>query len=224
MRDVDNIEILYLAMLFHDAGKGQGGDHSNKGAALARAVAERIGLNADVTAQLELLVRHHLLMHHLATRRDIHDPKLVGEFARTVGTLGTLKKLYVLTFADLGATNPKLWNSWQDMLLGELYGLAVESFERGITVEQAQAERALRIRERVAAAIGPADGEALDRFLSDMPERYFLSTPEEDIPQHFELVRRRDEVAGHVGGAFPRARVQRVYGDHSRSAGVCSPS
>ena len=95
-------------------------------------------------------------MHHLATRRDIHDPKLVGDFARTVGTLATLQKLYVLTFADLGATNPKLWNSWQDMLLGELYGLTLESFERGITVEQAQAERANRIRERVAAALGAA--------------------------------------------------------------------
>ena len=193
MRDVDNIEILYLAMLFHDAGKGRGGDHSNKGAEMARAVAERIGLNADVTGEFELLVRHHLLMHHLATRRDIHDAKLVGEFAHTVGTLATLKKLYVLTFADLGATNPKLWNSWQDMLLGELYGLAVESFERGITVEQAQVERANRVRERVAAAIGPVGAETLERFLADMPDRYFLGTPEEDIPHHFDLVRRHGE-------------------------------
>jgi [protein-PII] uridylyltransferase len=193
MREIDGIEILYLAMLFHDAGKGLGGDHSNKGAALARGVAERLGLNADDTAQLELLVRHHLLMHHLATRRDIHDPRLVAEFGRTVGTLPTLQKLYVLTFADLGATNPKLWNSWQDMLLGELYGLAVESFERGITAEQAQAERVARIRERVAAAIGPTAGPTLERFLVDMPDRYFLTTPEEDIPQHFELVRRYAE-------------------------------
>jgi [protein-PII] uridylyltransferase len=193
MRDVDNVELLYLAMLFHDAGKGLGGDHSNKGAALARGVAERLGVNRDDIAQLELLVRQHLLMHQLATRRDIHDPKLVSEFARIVGTPSTLQKLYVLTFADLGATNPKLWNSWQDMLLGELYGLTLESFERGITVEQAQAERAARVRARVAAAIGPAAGETLERFLADMPDRYFLTTPEEDIPQHFELVRRHAE-------------------------------
>src|SRR5262245_30354182 len=159
-------EILYLAMLFHDVGKGLGGDHSNKGAEMARAVAERLGLNADDTAQLELLVRHHLLMHHLATRRDIHDPKLISDFARIVGTQATLQKLYVLTFADLGATNPKLWNSWQDTLLSELYALTVESFERGITVEQAQVERATRIRERVARAIGDATPAARDRFLA----------------------------------------------------------
>jgi [protein-PII] uridylyltransferase len=128
-------------------------------------------------------------MHHLATRRDIHDPKLVADFARTVGTLPTLQKLYVLTFADLGATNPKLWNSWQDMLLGELYDLTVESFERG-TVEQVQAARANRIRERVAPAQAPRAGDSVERFLADMPDRYFLTTPGEDIPKHFELVRR----------------------------------
>ena len=193
MRDVDGVEILYLAMLFHDVGKGLGGDHSNKGAVRVRAVAERLGFNADAIAQLDLLVRHHLLMHRLATRRDIHDPKLVAEFARTVGTLEALKKLYCLTFADLGATNPTLWNSWQDMLLGELYALTVESFERGISIEQAQAARADRIRGRVAAALATASGAAVERFLADMPDRYFLTTPEEDIPQHFDMVRRYAE-------------------------------
>ena len=193
MREVDNVPVLYLAMLFHDVGKGLGGDHSNKGAVLARQVAERLGFNADDIAQLDLLVRHHLLMHQLATRRDIHDPRLVAEFGRTVGTLATLQKLYVLTFADLGATNPKLWNSWQDMLLSELYTLTVDSFERGETVEQAQTERADRIRRRVAAALGASGGEALERFLADLPDRYWLTTPEEDVPLHFDLARRFGE-------------------------------
>ena len=193
MREVDGIERLYLAMLYHDIGKGLGGDHSNKGAVMVRATAARLGLNADETAELELLVRHHLLMHQLATRRDIHEPKLVGEFARTVGTLATLQKLYVLTFADLGATNPKLWNSWQDMLLTELYTLTVDFFERGATAEQAQVERANRIRARVATDIGGGGDGAVARFLADMPDRYFLTTPEDDIPQHLELVRRFGE-------------------------------
>ncbi len=200
MREVEDIEILYLAMLYHDAGKGLGGDHSNRGAVMARSVAERLHLNADQTAPFEVLVRHHLLMHRLATRRDIHDPKLVIEFADTVGTLDTLKKLYVLTFADLNATNPSLWNSWQDMLLGELYTLTVDAFERGVLVEQQQTERARRVRERVADAVGASGGAALSRFLADMPDRYFLSTPEDDIPQHFALARRLEEepLVAHV--------------------------
>jgi [protein-PII] uridylyltransferase len=190
MRDIDRREVLYLAMLFHDIGKGLGGDHSSTGAALAHAVGDRLGLNADDRAQFELLVRQHLLMHHLATRRDIHDPKLVREFARSVGTAATLQKLFVLTFADLGATNPQLWNSWQDMLLSELYTLTVDHLESGASVEDAPEERASRIRERVRAAVGPAAGAALQRFLADLPDHYFLGTPEEDIARHFELVQR----------------------------------
>jgi [protein-PII] uridylyltransferase len=194
MREIDGIEVLYLAMLYHDIGKGLGGDHSSKGAVMARAAANRLGFNADDVAQLELLVRHHLLMHHLATRRDIHDPKLVLDFVRSVGTLPTLQKLFVLTFADLGATNPKLWNSWQAMLLTELYHLAVDAFERGDdTVGQAQMERANRIRGRVAAALAGRADETLPRFLADLPDRYFLTTPEDDILQHVELVRRFNE-------------------------------
>lgn len=193
VREVDKIEVLYLAMLFHDAGKGQGGDHSRHGADMARRVSAQLHLHADDAAQFELLVRHHLLMHHLATRRDINDPKLVVEFANAVGNVETLKMLYVLTFADLNATNPKFWNSWQDMLLGELYDRAINVFERGLMVEQDQTDRARRVRLRVATRIGDKGGEALERFLADMPDRYFLSTPEDAIPRHFQLVRRLEE-------------------------------
>jgi len=189
MREIDNVEILVLAMLFHDAGKGLGGDHSNRGANQVRDIAMRLHLHADDAQQLELLVRHHLLMSHLATRRDIHDDKLVIEFAQTVGTLANLKKLYVLTFADMGATNPKLWNSWHDMLLGELYVRTVEVFERSVFVEPDRSERAARIRARVAEALAGADPQRVAAFLADMPDRYFLSTPEADVPGHFELVR-----------------------------------
>jgi [protein-PII] uridylyltransferase len=150
-------------------------------------------LHADDAAQFELLVQHHLLMHHLATRRDMSDPKLVVDFASSVGNVETLKMLYVLTFADLNATNPKFWNSWQDMLLSELYDRTINVFERGLMVEQDQAERARRVRERVATKIGAAGGTALECFLVDMPDRYFLSTPEDAIPRHFELVCRLEE-------------------------------
>lgn len=186
-REIEDVEILYLGMLYHDIGKGRGGDHSNKGADMAVATAERLGLNADATAQFEFLVRHHLLMHRLATRRDIHEPNLVVELARQIGTLDTLKKLYVLTYADLKATNPKLWNSWHAMLLAELYELTAATFERGIGLEEGQRERATRIRNRVAETAPEEDRARLRAFLRDVPDRYLLSTPEDDIPRHFEL-------------------------------------
>jgi UTP:GlnB (protein PII) uridylyltransferase len=93
-------------------------------------------LNADDRDDLDFLVRQHLYMYHLATRRDIHDEKLVTEFAAAVRTPAALRKLYLLTFGDMCATNPKLWTNWHDMLMGELYVRTVDVFERRVYVEQ----------------------------------------------------------------------------------------
>lgn len=190
VRAVENVEVLYLGMLLHDVGKGLGGDHSNRGAAMAVAIADRLGFNADERGELEFLVRHHLTMHHLATRRDIHDEQLVIEFARTCRTPECLKKLYLLTFADLRAVNPKMWNAWHGSLLGELYVGALSVFERGAFVPGDQAERVARIRERAGRQAPAGDAAAYADFLADMPDRYFLSAPEAEIPLHFDLVRR----------------------------------
>lgn len=192
-REIEDIEILYLAMLYHDIGKGRGGDHSNRGADMALATAQRLGLNADATAQFEFLVRYHLLMHHLATRRDIHEPNVTRELAQLVGSPETLGKLYVLTYADLKATNPKLWNSWHAMLLGELYELTLATLDRGSEWEEGQRERATRIRNRVVEATTETERGSMRAFLRQMPDRYLLATPEDDIPRHFVLAQRLAE-------------------------------
>jgi [protein-PII] uridylyltransferase len=188
MREIDHVEILFLGMLFHDVGKGQGGGHSQKGAKMIPRLAERLKLNADAVEQLQFLVRHHLTMSHLAQRRDIHDEKLVNDFAKIVGNADNLKKLYLLTFADMKAVGPKVWNNWHDMLLGELYMNARAVFEKGDFVETDQAERVARIRARVAASGKSEHRQRIARFLRDMPDRYFLQTTEEDIPAHITLV------------------------------------
>jgi [protein-PII] uridylyltransferase len=188
MRDIDKVEILFLAMLFHDAGKGQGGGHSEKGATMVPRIAKRLRLNDDDARQLEFLVLHHLTMSHLAQRRDVGDEQLVIEFARTVGSADNLKKLYLLTFADMKAVGPKVWSNWQDMLLAELYLNTLNVFERGVFVQSDHAERVARIRRRVVAAADEAHRERTEQFLADMPDRYFLQTPEEDIPHHITLV------------------------------------
>jgi [protein-PII] uridylyltransferase len=187
MRGIAEPEVIYLAMLYHDAGKGHGGNHSDKGAKMARQRAECLHLDADRAEQIQFLVRHHLTMHHLATRRDIHDPRLVADFAKTVGTQSNLDHLYVLTFADLKATNPKLWNNWQDSLLIELYEATREVFERGEMVETDETERAARVRARLREPVDDGGREKLESFLDEMPDRYFVSTPEADIRRHLAL-------------------------------------
>ncbi len=196
MREVDSVEIVFLSMMFHDIGKGQGGGHSEKGAAMVEAIAERLHLNSDESEQLIFLVRHHLLMSHLAQRRDVHDPRLVIDFSRNVGATETLKMLYLLTFADMKAVGPKVWNNWKDMLISELYLQAADVLETGAFVEEAREERVARIKQRVAEQLEAkgAGRERVEEFLREMPDRYFLTTPEEAVPRHFAMLGRLEEV------------------------------
>lgn len=191
MRLADKIELLFLGILLHDIGKGMGGQHSEKGAMLARAIADRFRLNEDDATELEFMVRHHLVLSHLAQRRDIHDDKLIADVAKMVGSPESLKRLYLMTYADMRATGPKVWNNWKDMLLGETYLRVNEVFERGFEAE-GRGERVGRIQARVRAEIEASDGEEaaerFDRFVASMPDTYFLRTPEHLIPRDAALV------------------------------------
>ena len=116
--EVQQVELLILGMMFHDVGKGHGHDHSGRGARMMRDIGERLGLNVDERAACEFLVQHHLLMSHLAQRRDVHDDQLVIDFCSTVGTVENLQRLYVLTYADMRAVAPGVapgvWTNWRD--------------------------------------------------------------------------------------------------------------
>ncbi len=112
---------LLLALLFHDLGKGYPGDHSEVGAAMALETAGRLGLPEEETEIVEFLVRRHLLMSHLAFRRDVGDDSIVAGFAREVGSPEILRMLTLLTAADVAAVGPGTWTSWKADLLADLY-------------------------------------------------------------------------------------------------------
>ena len=112
---------LLLALLLHDIGKGRPGDHSEVGAVIARKVAADLGLPEDEAEIVELLVAQHLLMAHLAFRRNVGDPSLVVGFAREVGSPEVLRMLTILTVADVTAVGPGTWTGLKADLLSELY-------------------------------------------------------------------------------------------------------
>jgi [protein-PII] uridylyltransferase len=191
MREVDRVELLYLGILLHDSGKGLGGGHSEKGAVFSREISRRLRLNEDDANEIEGLVRHHLAMSHLAQRRDVHDDKLLIEFARLVASPETLKRLFLLTYADMRATGPTVWNSWKAMLLDEAYLQVQEVFARGFEPEDRE-KRIARIRKRVVESVlkGGGDVAQTEAFLEGMPDSYFLTTPEKLISGHAALVQR----------------------------------
>ncbi len=198
-REVERPEILILGILFHDIGKGQGGGHSELGRAMALEAAGRMSLNEDEQDLLAFLVLHHLLLTAIAFRRDIQDEKTAMDLADAVGTTENLKALYVLTYSDVKAVGPDVWNNWKAALLDELFNRTLdvlEEREKGESGRPDQDVKVRRVQDRLMAQLGaehPVEEVRRD-FIEAMPRRYFLTTPEEDMPFHYRLLQRlRDE-------------------------------
>ncbi|MFI1313602.1 [protein-PII] uridylyltransferase [Streptomyces albidoflavus] len=121
-RRVSRPDLLLVAALLHDIGKGWPGDHSVAGEIITRDVAGRLGFDRHDTAVLATLVRHHLLLVETATRRDLDDPATVRSVADAVGSQATLELLHALTEADALATGPAAWSAWRDSLVTDLVG------------------------------------------------------------------------------------------------------
>ncbi|MCX2923887.1 [protein-PII] uridylyltransferase [Streptomyces sp. NEAU-W12] len=119
-RRVHRPDLLLVAALLHDIGKGWPGDHSVTGGTIASDMAARIGFDRADAGVLATLVRHHLLLVETATRRDLDDPATVRVVADAVGTQGTLELLHALTEADALATGPAAWSSWRASLVADL--------------------------------------------------------------------------------------------------------
>ena len=115
------IEILYLAGLFHDLGKGKGGDHSKIGAKTSLDFAKKIGLSKADADLISWLVLNHLEMSSISQKKDISDPDTITAFADLAITTERLDYLYLLTINDIRATNPALWNGWKHGLLRDLF-------------------------------------------------------------------------------------------------------
>ncbi|MDQ8701859.1 [protein-PII] uridylyltransferase [Streptomyces sp. LHD-70] len=119
-RRVGRPDLLLVAALLHDIGKGWPGDHSVAGEVIAKDVAARIGFDTDDVAVLARLVRHHLLLVETATRRDLDDPATVESVAESVGSASALELLHALTEADALATGPAAWSAWRASLVADL--------------------------------------------------------------------------------------------------------
>ncbi|SDJ71397.1 [protein-PII] uridylyltransferase [Streptomyces indicus] len=119
-RRVHRPDLLLVAALLHDIGKGWPGDHSEAGEVIARDVAARIGFERADVEVLSTLVRHHLLLIDTATRRDLDDPATIRSVAEAVGSASTLELLHALTEADALATGPAAWSTWRGSLVADL--------------------------------------------------------------------------------------------------------
>ncbi len=175
-------ELLLLAGLFHDIGKGRGGDHSELGAVDAREFCLAHELTEVDTALVEWLVRRHLLMSVVAQKQDITDPQVIHVFASEVGDRQRLDYLYLLTCADIAGTSPKLWNSWKDRLLADLHAATRLALRRGLGQTVAAEERIDENRAAAQALLveqGHSGAEIAEMFRHMPRENFLRSRPEQ---------------------------------------------
>jgi [protein-PII] uridylyltransferase len=186
MQELPNPLPLYLGMLFHDAGKGMGGNHSERGAELVRRVAERMGFSDADRDDAEFLVLKHLLMSHTSQRRDLSDPGLIDSFAKECGSPRRLSLLYLLTWADICSVGPTTWTDWKARLLRELFQKSQEAL--GVrTAEASATSRYIELRDQVATRHPYAEVES---FLRSMPHRYLSTVTARRASHDLKLLRR----------------------------------
>ena len=191
LNEIHDSSTLYFAVLMHDTGKGLGGEHSAKGAALVARALDRLGFDPDEAEKVQALVRHHLLMGHVSQRRNLYDPHTIEEFVKVVDRLDVLNMLLLLTYADAQAVAPGVWTDWKDYLLWDLYYKASDRLMFAGSVSQASHADAVGVRKQVLAQLkDEMSAHALQNHFDRLPESYLLYTPAAQIVQQLRLIRK----------------------------------
>jgi len=189
-------EILYLSGLFHDIAKGRGGDHSELGAKDALEFAQQHGLRTSEARLVAWLVENHLVMSITAQKKDISDPEIVQKFAERVGDELHLNYLYVLTIADISATNPELWNGWRASLMRQLFSETKRALRRGLGNPIDKAERIAETRQEALYQLSKQSKNFSKLALpiwEQLGDDYFLMNSANDIAWHTQAIIAHDD-------------------------------
>ncbi len=183
-------ELLYLAALFHDIGKGRGGDHSTLGAVDAREFCLAHGIGEEDTQLIVWLVEQHLTMSMIAQRKDITDPDIINDFALTVVDQEHLDYLYLLTIADIRGTNPELWNGWRASLLAELYRRTSQWIDAMTSPDVSQAEIVADTRLTALRMLTEEDIDESEviKVWQNLPPEYFRRHSPQTVVWHTHML------------------------------------
>ncbi len=190
LTEVEKPELLVMGVLLHDIGKAKGHGHAAKGVPLINARTGRLGLGGPDAAAVVFLVEHHLLLSHVAQRRDIDDPKTVAALAAAVQTPERLRMLYLLTLADMQAVGPGVLTPWRAQILWELYHRTLAYLTGGAPARPSAAAVAERVLEELAEEASRA---RVERHLAAMSDRYRWTTGPQRIAAHLRLIEQLEE-------------------------------
>jgi [protein-PII] uridylyltransferase len=189
LRELPHPELLYMAALLHDTGKGRStGDHARESARMAQSVMERLELDAYESGLVLGLINNHLEMS-AALRRDIFDAETVSAFAGKVHTPEALRMLTLFTYADINAVHPDALTPWKAENLWQLYIATANYLDRSVDDERLGAQEESELVHRVVALL-PGQKAAVGEFLEGFPERYVLTRTPEQVRTQFKMASR----------------------------------
>jgi [protein-PII] uridylyltransferase len=185
LKEITDREVLVLACIFHDIGKGVGPNHSQSGARMVYAFMEAMDFSASRCQQASTLVMYHLLMNEVIQRRDLDDPKTIRDFLTKIDTPALLQKLYVLTYCDVSSTNPDAWTDWKSSLLQKLFQRSMAELQRPF--QPNLPERSLE-DELVQLASNRIPEAMLRSHLQSLPHQYSSSISPEEVVNHIQAL------------------------------------
>ena len=194
--ELEEPELLFLSLLFHDVGKGMPcEDHVAGSLEAIERVFARLNLKPEQADTVRFLIRDHLAMSASLLRRDIFDPGTIRIFADQVGTPERLKLLCLFTYADIRAVNPEALTPWKAESLWQLYVFTANYLSRSLDEERFRAEAGdSQFVDRIFPLLSAAASrEELASFLDGLPRRYLFAHPPEEIASHCRMVRKLRE-------------------------------
>ena len=184
-------DLLVLALLLHDVGKGMPVENHITGSLAALdSAARRLNLSPEEKEEVQFLIGHHLDMSATVQRRDIFDPGTVSAFAQSVTTQERLQRLCLLTYADIHSVNPEALTPWKAEMLWQLFVATSNHFSRTVDRDRLHAPDEGSLLERVKALAGDTTLEEIERFLEGFPRRYLAVHSAAEIAAHFALYRK----------------------------------
>ncbi|PYX69835.1 MAG: [protein-PII] uridylyltransferase [Acidobacteria bacterium] len=183
--ELEDPELLYLALLLHDTGKGvPNGNHVQTSLDIANQAMDRLDVDPKERAEVLFLIANHLELS-ATLRRDIFDPGTVAAFAEKMGTPERLKMLALLTYADIKAVNPEALTPWKAENVWQLYMAADNYLNRSADQRvhtEANDEKLARLR-----SLAPVTGSKFKAFLEGFPQRYLLVHTAEEVMRHMQM-------------------------------------
>ncbi len=186
---VEQPDLLFLAVLLHDIGKGlPDRSHVEGSIRISETTLGRLGLSSEQRETVLFLIANHLEMS-AAMRRDIFDYENIRALAQKVGSSERLKMLCLLTYADIRAVNPNALSSWKAENLWHLYMGASNDLDRSADDDSLHTNLQRSCAAEVGALV-PSRKNELCHFLADLPPRYLRAHSADQIATHFAMATR----------------------------------